>query len=167
MKKFTRLFTGLFLVLSLALVGCGSSDQPKTDDTNKAEDKKQETTSGTVGEMNFNYFTQDQLKDSLEKNEEIILLDIQPEKDFKEHHIKGAIPTYAYPAKTDEDKAKLDPTLDKINASKAPVVIICPGGKSGAENTYNYLKEKGVDESRLFILKNGQKGWTYEELLEK
>lgn len=57
--------------------------------------------------------------------------------------------THAYPVKTDDDKAKLESVLNKINEEQS-IVIICPQGGGGAERTYDYLKSKDIDES-LFL----------------
>jgi rhodanese-related sulfurtransferase len=47
------------------------------------------------------------------------------------------------------------------------VVIICPRGKSGAGNTYEYLRAMGISEERLRILEGGIAGWPYTEMLKK
>lgn len=160
MKKILTLALSMILTLSLVLVGC-SSDKPK-----EASGEKKEATS-TEKKDKYQYYTADEVKDIVENNKPAILLDIQVEKEFNKNHIKGAIPTYAYPAKTAEDTAKLDSSIEKINASKDPIVVICPGGAGGATRSIDYLVKKGVDEKRLFILKDGQKKWPYDELLEK
>ncbi|WP_425446882.1 rhodanese-like domain-containing protein [Dethiothermospora halolimnae] len=113
----------------------------------------------------FNYYTQEELKEAIESNEDILIVDIQVEEDFDKHHIKGAIETNAYPVKEDTDKAKLDNIMKDLEASDNPIIIVCPRGGGGAERTYNYLKEKDISEDRLYILENGQAGWSYDELL--
>ncbi len=50
---------------------------------------------------------------------------------------------------------------------KVDVVIICPKGKGGALNAYDYLKSKGVPENRLFILEGGIDDWPYPDLFVK
>lgn len=117
--------------------------------------------------QSYGYITPQELKQRLEGGNKPMLLDIQVEKDFAEHHLPGAVATYAYPAKSAEERAKLKPTLAKILASKDDVVIVCPGGRSGAENTWAFLKENGVAESRMKILEKGQKGWPFSELVQK
>jgi len=109
--------------------------------------------------IEYKYYTQDQLKTSIENQEDILMLDIQVEDDFNEHHIEGAVATYAFPVKSDEDKAKIDTQLQLIEESDRDIVIICPKGLIGAERTYTYLLEKGVKVERLFILEEGQAGW--------
>jgi len=113
----------------------------------------------------YNYIAPTELKQKLEAGSKPILLDIQVEDDYAKHHLPNAVPTYAYPAKTDAEKAKLQPTVSRIMASKEDVIIVCPGGGSGAKNTVDYLKAQGVPESRMKILEKGQKGWPFPELV--
>lgn len=47
------------------------------------------------------------------------------------------------------------------------MIVICPRGKSGAKNSYNYLESKGVTEERMQILEDGIAGWAYKELFVK
>ncbi len=114
-----------------------------------------------------NYVSPDTFKKWLETNKSIIIVDIQPADKFEEHHFKGSVETNAFPAKTDEEKKRLDNVIQKIQTSKDDVVIICPRGRAGASNTYDYLKSKGVPEKRLYILEGGISGWPYKEMLIK
>ncbi|MFN3568569.1 MAG: rhodanese-like domain-containing protein [Caldimicrobium sp.] len=114
-----------------------------------------------------NFIEPEEFKKWLTSGKKVIIVDIQPHDDFVKGHFKGAIETNAFPANTDELKKRIDKALPIIQKSNDPVVIICPRGRSGAQNTYDYLKSKGVPESRLFILKGGMAGWPYPELLEK
>jgi rhodanese-related sulfurtransferase len=114
-----------------------------------------------------NYVKADVFRQWLETGKHLIIVDIQPANDFEKQHFKGAIETNAFPAKTEEEKKLIDKTLPAINASKGDVVIICPRGRSGASNTYDYLKSKGVPEGRLYILEGGIDGWPYKELYVK
>lgn len=106
-------------------------------------------------------------KEWLEKKKSMIIVDIQPAKEFAEHHFNGSIETNAFPVKTEEDKKKLDPAVEKAMTSKDDIVIICPRGRSGAQNTYEYFKSKGIDENRLYILEGGIAGWPYAEMFQK
>lgn len=79
----------------------------------------------------------------------------------------GATQTNAYPVKSDEDIAKLNDVLLLAKENTKDVVIVCPRGAGGAERTFDFFIENGVQSSRLYVLENGQAGWEYEELLEK
>lgn len=147
MKKFSLVIVVL-TILTLVVTGCGKKEADGDAAT-------------------FNYRTAEEVKENIENDDDIILLDIQPEEAWEEHHIKGAIPTHAFPVETDEDKAKFDGVMADLEASEDPIIIVCPRGKKGAERTYGYLLEKGIKEDRVFILENGQEGWPYDELLEK
>ena len=95
------------------------------------------------------------------------MVDIQPAADFAKQHLPGSIETNAFPAKSDEEKARLNKALPAINGSKAPVVVLCPRGKSGAKNSYEYLQSKGVPENRLQILEGGIADWPFTEMFVK
>lgn len=111
-----------------------------------------------------NYIEPQELKALLDKKSEVILVDIQPAADFEKQHLPGSIETNAFPAVKDEEKSRLDKALAVIKASKAQVIVLCPRGKSGAKNSYNYLESKGVPEERMQILEDGIAGWPYKEL---
>ena len=95
------------------------------------------------------------------------MVDIQPAADFAKQHLPGSIETNAFPAKSDEEKGRLNKALPAINASKAPVIVLCPRGKSGAKNSYDYLQSKGVAENRLQILEGGIADWPYGGMFVK
>jgi len=114
----------------------------------------------------YNYISAAALEARLTAKEPIHLVDIQVEEEFAKHHITGATATYAYPVKTAAEKAKLLAVLTKINADKAPVVVICPRGAGGATRTYDYLLSQGVAAERLLILEKGQEGWACPTLTE-
>lgn len=114
-----------------------------------------------------NYIEPQELKELLDKKQPVILVDIQPAADFEKQHIVGSIETNAFPGKTDDEKKRLDKTLPIIKASKDPVVVVCPRGKSGAKNSYDYLMKQGVAEDRLQILDGGIAEWPYKELFVK
>jgi rhodanese-related sulfurtransferase len=114
-----------------------------------------------------NYVKPDIFKQWLASNKPLVIVDIQPAVDFGVQHFRGSIETNAFPSKSDEEKKRLDKTLATIRSSKGDVVIICPKGKGGALNSYDYLKSKGVPETRLFILEGGIDGWPYPDLFVK
>ncbi len=171
MKKQSVVLISLTLGLTLALTGCGTSSTRHAGSESKpaavSDSANQASKPAPKVITEFKYYKADQLKQAIESKAPIQIVDIQVENEYKAHHIKRVIPTYAFPVKTDEDKAKLAKVLPQLQSSKDPIVIICPRGASGAKNTYQYLYDQGIDESRLFILEKGQAGWPYGELLEK
>ena len=115
----------------------------------------------------YKYMAPKVLKGKIESGEPLTIVDIQVKEDFEKHHIKGVVPTYAYPVKSPEEQARLDAVYDQVSTGSDPVVIVCPRGGGGAKRTYDYLAGKGISTDRLRILEKGQAGWPYEELLEK
>ena len=115
----------------------------------------------------YNYISPEELKTRIHSGASQCILDIQVPEEFNEHHIKGAVPTYAYPAKTGEEKARIDKEAARLAQDEDPIIIVCPRGAGGAKRTYDYLLEKGFDADRLYILEHGQGGWPYEDLLDK
>jgi len=111
-----------------------------------------------------NYITPDELKEMILQKKDVVIVDIQPPTEFEQHFLPGSIETNAFPAKSNDEKQRLNKTLPAINASTAPVVIVCPRGGSGAKNSYEYLQSQGVPENRLLILKGGIAGWPYQDL---
>lgn len=120
---------------------------------------------GSAFAGSYNYITPEQVKANLKHKTPMHVLDIQVADAYAKHHLPGAMQSCAYPVKSAEDKAKLDGFIGEISKDAAPVVIVCPRGKGGAERTYEHLKEKGIAESRLLILEGGQDGWPYPESL--
>lgn len=120
----------------------------------------------TAFAADYNYVSPDKFKEWLTTGKKTIIVDIQVPAEFAKRHITGSLETNAYPVKSDEERKRLDAVLGTINASKDDVVIVCPRGGGGAKNTYDYLKSKGVEEKRLFILEKGMDGWPHPELCQ-
>lgn len=118
-------------------------------------------------ESPYNFLKAEALKAKLENREPLTLLDIQVAKEFGEHHIPGAVATYAYPVKSAEELGRLDALLPQLQANGDAVVIVCPRGEGGAKRAYEHLLGRGVAAERLYILEKGQDGWPYPELTEK
>ena len=118
----------------------------------------------TVMAGGYNYVVPDQFRQWLEKGKDMTLVDIQVPAEFTQHHFKAALETGAYPVKSAADKQKLDAVITGLSATQNDVVIVCPRGGGGAKNTFDYLKEKGISEKRIFILKEGMQGWPYKAL---
>lgn len=76
----------------------------------------------------YRYVKQDTFKGWLESGRPMIIVDIQAPEAFAKGHFKGALETNAYPVKSDDEKKRLDATLEKINATRDDVVIVCPRG---------------------------------------
>jgi rhodanese-related sulfurtransferase len=112
----------------------------------------------------YNYVEPTQFKQWLEKGKDMAIVDIQVPAEFQQNHFKGSLETNSYPVKSSADKQKLDAVLPTLSATQNDVVVICPRGGGGAKNTFDYLKEKGINEKRIFILKEGMQGWPYKEL---
>ncbi|MFO7577230.1 MAG: rhodanese-like domain-containing protein [Pelovirga sp.] len=113
----------------------------------------------------FNYISAEETRDKLTGQAAMTLIDIQVEKEFDQHHIVGAVATYAYPVKSAQDREKMSAAIDTLKASDAIAVIVCPRGGGGAERAYNHLVSSGIAEERVYILTKGQAAWPYPELL--
>lgn len=109
----------------------------------------------------YNYMSPAALQNALDNKADIAIIDIQPADQFKSHHVKGSVQTCAYPAKTVADTEKLNAAILELKKSTKPIVIVCPGGRGGAERSINYMAKQGIAPYRLFILTNGQGGWPY------
>jgi len=120
----------------------------------------------SADESKYQYISASDLENRLTAKQPTNIVDIQVEDEFTRHHIKGAIPTYAYPVKSDADHAKIDAKIERLKANTDPVVIVCPRGAGGAKRTYDYLLQQGISEERLLILEKGQSGWTCTPLTE-
>lgn len=110
----------------------------------------------------YNYISQDTMRDRLNNNDSLSIVDICPMAQYAEGHLPGAIETNAYPVKTDEERAKLDKILPQLKADGTDVVIVCPGGRGGAKRTYEYYMANGISPDRLYILEKGMNGWPYQ-----
>jgi rhodanese-related sulfurtransferase len=113
----------------------------------------------------FNYITPDETRSKIESGEAMTLLDIQGKDEYAQHHIRGSLATYAFPVKSDAEKARLYKVIPDLSANMDPIVIICPRGGGGAKRTFEYLASKGIESKRMFILEKGQSGWPYPLLI--
>lgn len=139
--KITRLLALPFVLL--LVVGCGG----KVKENSK-----------------YNYITADETAKLMRENaSKLVLVDIQEKPDFIEEHLKGALATYAYPVKTDAEKARLAELLPQIKPDQK-VVIVCPRGGGGADRAYDFYLEKGLKKEQLFTLKGGQYEWPRDKI---
>lgn len=115
----------------------------------------------------YNYINPDEFKGWVESGKPMHIVDIQVADEFQKHHFKNSIETNAYPVKTDEERKKIDKALEEFKKNDTEIVVVCPRGGGGAKRSYDYLKENGVPEVKLYILKGGVEKWPYKEMLEK
>lgn len=119
--------------------------------------------SGAAWAASYNYVKADEVAKMIRDKSNIAIVDIQVKEGFEKEHLKGAIRTEAYPVKSDSDKAKLEAVLPQLQKAEK-VVIVCPKGKGGANNTYDYLLSKGFSKDKLYTLEDGQMGWPREKI---
>jgi thiosulfate/3-mercaptopyruvate sulfurtransferase len=133
----------LSILAVLVFVGCGG----------KVEQKAQ-----------YNYISAEETAKLIREDaSKVVLVDIQEKGDFEEEHLKGAISTYAYPVKTDEERARLAALVPNIKDGQK-VVVICPRGGGGADRAYDFLLKSGVKKENLVTLTDGQYGWPRDEI---
>ena len=112
----------------------------------------------------YNYISAEKTAELMRKDaSKLVLVDIQEKPDFEEEHLKGALATYAYPVKTEDEKARLAALLPSISPEQK-VIIICPRGGGGADRAYDFYLEKGVKKEQLFTLKGGQYEWPRDKI---
>ncbi|WP_228723320.1 rhodanese-like domain-containing protein [Desulfosediminicola flagellatus] len=121
--------------------------------------------SAVAGEYNF--ISPEDMKQKIDAGSELIIVDIQVEKEYKQHRLPGSIATYAYPVKTEKERAMIDKAVEQFNTTGQDVVVVCPRGKGGAKRCYDYMKSQGVPDEKLTILEKGIAGWPFPEMLEK
>lgn len=118
----------------------------------------------TVIAAQYNYIDPNDLRKRLSANDDLLIIDIQVEEEFNRHHIPGSLATHAYPVKSDQHRARLDPIVALQRNDPRPLIIVCPRGAGGAKRTYDYLAANGVDRDQLLILEKGMSGWDFNEL---
>ena len=112
----------------------------------------------------YNYISAEETAELMRKDaSKLVLVDIQEKPDFEEEHLKGALATYAYPVKTEDEKARLAALLPSISPEQK-VIIICPRGGGGADRAYDFYLEKGLKKEQLFTLKGGQYEWPRDRI---
>ena len=120
---------------------------------------------GSVQAGDYRYVAPEEMKQWLETNKEMIMVDIQPAKDFALHHFKGSVETNAFPVETEEQRQSLDKGVAAYKEKARDVVVVCPRSGGGAKRCYDYLKSQGVPEERLYILTGGIDKWPYADMV--
>ncbi len=110
----------------------------------------------------YSYISPEDTAKAIREKSDIIIVDTRAKESFDKEHLQGALPVYSYPTNTPEKKAMLDKALEK-SGPNSKLIIICESGMS-ARNAVDYFREKGIDDSRLLILKGGQRGWPRNSL---
>ena len=114
--------------------------------------------------INWQYMTPEELFGRLDNEENLTVLDIRPEKidgtavGYADGHIEGSLWVPSWPVDTIAKQNALRTTqvLSVLKDNKAPVVIVCRSGASGAKRAISVLKGfEGIDASRMFILEGG------------
>jgi rhodanese-related sulfurtransferase len=107
-----------------------------------------------VSAASYNYVRPDKFKEWLATGKKIVVIDIQAPAEFAKRHFTGSLETNAYAVKSDEERKRLDATLETFNASKDDVVIVCPRGGGGAK--IRKAKQRGQKSS---LPNRGESTW--------
>lgn len=94
------------------------------------------------------------LRDSLEKHEDILILDVRPLDQREEWHIPGSIHIDAYKRLNEGDLSVLDEIQVPENMK---VVTVCAAGRT-SEIASRALRQKGIE---AYSLQGGMKAWNY------
>lgn len=93
----------------------------------------------------------EELKEKLDKNENLQLVDIREKSEFEEAKIEGSF---------NIPKNEIKDRLDEIS-KEVPVVIICRFGTKSS-GTVRTLIDNGFDYTNVFILDGGIYEWAIE-----
>lgn len=120
----------------------------------------------------WQYMTCDEVFESIDKDENLIIIDLRkdsmPQKEgsaiadagyAEGGHIEGSLQIPVWPTDTKELEDMLRSTyvMEQIKDNDSSLVFICQSGASGATRAISVLKDEGIDPSRMYILKGGGK----------
>ena len=94
-----------------------------------------------------------------------LVVDVQTYGGYTQMHFPGSLPTHAYPVRTAEQKKRVESVIPAIKKTRKPVVLICPGGITGAPNARIHLLSKGIPNKRLFVLQGGTWGFPWKNMM--
>lgn len=94
-----------------------------------------------------------------------LVVDVQTPGGYTQMHFQGSLPTYAYPVRTPEQKKRIESVIPAIKKTDKPVVLVCPGGITGAPNARLHLLSKGIPNKRLYVLQGGTFGFPWKDML--
>jgi rhodanese-related sulfurtransferase len=95
----------------------------------------------------------------------VLVVDVQTYSGYAKMHFPGSIPTYAYPLITSSRKERAESLFPALRNSKKPVVLVCPGGVTGAPDNRIHLISRGIPEQKLYILEGGARGYPWKEMM--
>jgi len=94
-----------------------------------------------------------------------IVVDVQNYDGYLKMHFPGSLATHAYPVRSPEQKKRVDAVIPAIKKSDKPIVLVCPGGITGAPNARLHLLDQGIPNTRLYILKGGTWGFPWKNMM--
>lgn len=129
MKKLNKLITLLLLVVMIiSVVGCGKKDDSKNSmnlSNSTSVSIEEDINKYFANKPNHNYkIKQDEFIAKVKANEDMIILDIRSDKDYKKGHVKGAINVPWGPA--------IAENLTKISQDK-DVYVYCYSGQTAGQ----------------------------------
>jgi rhodanese-related sulfurtransferase len=86
-----------------------------------------------------------------------LVVDVQTYRGYTQMHFPGSLPTHAYPVRTPDQKKRVESVIPAIKKTNKPVVLVCPGGITGAPNARLHLLSKGIPNKRLYVLQGSQR----------
>ena len=115
----------------------------------------------------FQYIEPVDMKAKIDAQEPMILLSVQTKENYRETgHLPNSIPTYAFPANTDELLENLEDEVDALKENDLPIYVMCHGGKIGANNAITYyVNQHNIDQTRFYIIKGGITAWPFKDML--
>jgi rhodanese-related sulfurtransferase len=120
---------------------------------------------GLAAADGYQYMEAGELKFRLDTGEPTILVDIQDKNSYQEHHLYSATPTYAYPARSEEDLGKLDKVVEDCRQNPGDIVILGLRGGRASQRTHDYLVSRGIPAGRIHILQGGLKEWPFQDMV--
>lgn len=94
-----------------------------------------------------------------------LVVDVQTYGGYSQMHFPGSLTTHAYPVRTPEQKKRIEAVIPVIKKTNKPVVLVCPGGITGAPNARLHLLAKGIPNKRLYVLEGGTWGFPWKGMM--
>ena len=147
MKKFIK-FLAIAAVAIVALAACAYDDYDLD---------------GVFWQDDMRFISASGLAAALNAGDDLFLLDVRPEANFNNAHMQNAVPVFAMPFETAEQRERMAAALPQANGR--PVIIICNAGQSGARGAWQFLLDVNFDMDTVFLLEGGQNLWPYPQFL--